>query len=91
MFHDFKLLISTLIGRYLLLLATLKCFIQCILKLNNKEQKGKSDKRFALNRKVLPDILYKIKLDDAAVAMGVSIFSGLLIFMLSHDIPNTSW
>ena len=48
----------------------LKCFIQCILNLDNKEQKGKSDKRFALNRKVLSDILYKIKLDDAAVAMG---------------------
>ncbi len=46
--------------------------MQCILKLNNKEQKGKGDKRFALNRKVLSDILYKIKLDDAAVAMGIS-------------------
>ncbi len=51
--------------------------MQCILKLNNKEHKGKSDWSFALNRKVLSDIMYKIKLDDAAVAMGVSI-SGFL-------------
>ncbi len=59
--------------------------MQCILKLNNKEQKGKSDKRFALNRNVLSDILYKIKLDDAAVAMGVSI-SGFLACSHHFDI-----
>ena len=37
------------------------------------EQKGKGEREIGLREKEVTDILYKIKLDAAAVAMGISI------------------
>ena len=54
-------------------LLTIKCFIQSILKFDKKEQKGKYNGGVGLEWKEGMDILYKIKLDDAAVAMGICI------------------